>query len=231
MNAQRAQAERMRFLFILNPNTFATDVCGYPLRSSAIALCALHLVLGLLITCLFFKNSPYDWYFAILPLFWLVMIIGPITRDVGFCVVFAILLMLAIIFLTYAFLQICAFLSPVPEILVPITIYLILWYIAGFVYFSYTKSIALGLPTELNQNSSQCMSFIQPNDSNCQVPATSLRVEQSPTIALTNPVDLVFVNDKQGLVVDNVTLPSGLVVPSGGHGKNWKVVGSLITLV
>jgi hypothetical protein len=76
------------------------------------------------------------------------------------------------------------------------------------------------------------MGFIQANDSNCQIPAnTSLRVEQSPTIVLSNPVDLAFVGDKQGFTVSDATLPSGVVVPSGGHGNNWKVIGNSIILV
>jgi hypothetical protein len=50
-------------------------------------------------------------------------------------------------------------------------------------------------------------------------------------IVLTNPVDVTFVTDKQGLIVNNTTLPSGIAVPTGGNGRNWKVSGYSIILV
>jgi hypothetical protein len=76
---------------------------------------------------------------------------------------------------------------------------------------------------EESQENFQCMQFIQSNDSGCQVPAnTNLRIEQSPMIVLTNPVDVTFVTDKQGLIVNSATLPSGIVVPR----RKWKKLES-----
>jgi hypothetical protein len=222
MNTERAKAERMRFLFICDPNTFATDVCGYPLRSCAMAFCAVHAVLGFLLYTYDFTS-----FILILPAFWLLMLIGPYTQDIGLCVLFTVLLMITTFCHTLLSIWISLAVYLFPGVVIPLAIYLVLLYITVFIYFSYTKSIAIGLlPTEANQTNSQCA-----NESSCEVPVTSLKVEQSPTIVLTSPVDLAFVNCKHGLIVDNATLPSGLVVPSGGHGKNWKVVGNMITLV
>jgi hypothetical protein len=229
MNIERAKAERMRFLFICDPNTFAKDICGYPLRSCAMAFCIAHAALGFLIVIN--METPSSLFLAF-PAFWLLMLIGPYTQDIVLCVLFTLLLMIATYYFTLLSIWISVAVYLLPIIVIPVAIYLVFWYITAYIYFSYTKSIALGLlPTEANQSNSQCATFIQPNESSCEVAATSLKVEQSPTIVLTSPVDLAFVNDKHGLIVDNVTLPSGLVVPSGGHGENWKVVGNLITLV
>jgi hypothetical protein len=226
MNTERA--ERMIFLFICDPNTFSKDVCGYPLRSCAIAFCVSHVIIALWV---YYEVIPTE-IMLINPVFWFLMLIGPCTQDIGLCVLFTILLMIATIYFTLISIWISLWVSLVPDMFIPIAIYLVFWYIAAYIYFSYTKSIAIGfLPIEANQINSQCMTFIQPNEFNCEIPATSLKVEQSPTFVLTSPGDLAFVNDKHGLIVDNATLPSGLVVPSGGQGKNWKVVGNLITLV
>jgi hypothetical protein len=109
-----------------------------------------------------------------------------------------------------------------------IVVYLALWLISAFVYYSYTKSLGLGLLPDIFQN-------IHPNTTlvhSCEISKqNSVTVEQCPTIVLKHSNDLVFIREIQDSIVNNVTLPSGIVVPSGGNGLNWKLVGKNIILV
>jgi hypothetical protein len=236
MNNDRVQAEQMKFLFISNPNTFATYTYGVPLKSCVYIFIALVLLFGLILA---FAFPPIFKGFAFIEsIVWLIMLAGPITENSYLCWVLTVII--SILTFVEVFLKLVVSLVIATAVLndksimllLIILIHLILWFAAVYVYFSFAKSLGLGLiPRDVSQNNSQCMVLIQANEQNCQIPATTLRVDQSPTIALTNPVDLAFISDKQGLFVSGATLPSGLVVPSGGHGKNWKVVGNSITLV
>jgi hypothetical protein len=234
MNNERVQAEQMKFLFISNPNTFATYTCGVPLRSCIYIFIALlfffSIILYLWAPLIFTESSLIEMTVC------LIVLAGPITENFNLCwvltVAFSVLTIIEACWKVYIGLVILSRPTPTEAyvLLLVMFIHLVLWFVTVYVYFSYTKSLGLGLlPTEVNQNNS--LALIQANDPRCQIPATSLRVDQNPTIILTNPVDLAFLGDKQGLVVSGATLPSGLVVPSGGYGKNWKVVGNSITLV
>jgi hypothetical protein len=63
-----------------------------------------------------------------------------------------------------------------------------------------------------------------------QATSANISVDQVPTIVLTNPIDVAFVRDAQFSILQT-TLTSGIVVPSGGNGKNWRVAGNTIVLV
>jgi hypothetical protein len=138
------------------------------------------------------------------------MLAGPFTQNFYLCYVltyFEIATILEFALKGYLIYVIWRSYTHTTPLFYAFVIYLILWFIATYVYYSYTKSLGLGLlPREESQDNSQCMQFIQSSDSGCQVPAnTNLRVAQSPTIVLTNPVDVTFVADKQGLIVNNAT--------------------------
>jgi hypothetical protein len=236
MDTQRIQVERMRFLFISDPNTFATYTCGFPIRSCAITLSAITLIISIAIAVLSVETYLFD-CFVILSVYWLVMLSGPFVDNIDFLWKLIYISMAAIYIQVFSYIALLIYLltREVSDksviIAISLAFYMILEWVSIYAVYSYVKSEGLGLlPREVSQDNSQCMNFIQQTDARCQIPATSLRVEQNPTIVLTNSVDLAFVSDKQGLTVDGVVLPSGLVVPSGGHGKNWKVVGNIITL-
>jgi hypothetical protein len=239
MNTEREQAERMRFLFISEPTTFATYTCGVPLRSLAIILSSVMSAIAIGLAIWSHGSHSFVW-FCVLSVAWLSMITGPLTQNYALCYFLTCSAMVATAVEIICYCVFCfdlivwgQFVNKI-GLVIALTHYIVYGFVTTYVYFSYTKSLGLGLlpREEVNQGNSQCMNFIQQTDSICQVAAnTLLRVEQSPSIVLTNSGDLAFVSDKQSLTVDNVTLPSGLVVPSGGHGKNWKVIGSSIVLI
>jgi hypothetical protein len=214
MNNDRALAEQMKFLFISNPNTFATYTFGIPLKSCVYILITWLILHG-------FTLSVVSDMFNIAvgeAIIWLVMLAGPLTENCYLCWALTIIIQIITIpevcFKLFIALIIILKNHNVESagIVLALLMHVFLWLLTVYVYFSYTKSLGLGLlPNQVSQDNSQCLAFIR---SNCQVPATSLRVDERPTIVLTNPNDLVFIGDKQGLTVSGTTLPSGLVVPS-----------------
>jgi hypothetical protein len=150
MNSQLAKSEQMKFLFISNTNTFATYTCGFPLRSLAIALSSLMLAIESLVLYLIYSGFPVITYYQItLTILWLLMLAGPITQNFNLCYILTYILEIVTIlefvikgYLINAIWPLDAHTAPFFYFFV---IYLILWFIATYVYYSYTKSLGLGL--------------------------------------------------------------------------------------
>jgi hypothetical protein len=234
----KAQAELMRFLFISNTNTFATYTCGFLLRFAAFLLTAVTAFFESWILYIMVESTGYDlsvvMYQFALAILWISMLSGPITQDFSLCYALTIAMEIATIIDFIIKIAILVYIyNPISDSQIPfftvIEVYLALLLISAFVYYSYTKSLGLGLlSVDVFQNNHQGTSFIH----SCgTAPKNSFTVEQCPTIVLKHSNDLVFIREIQDSIVNNITLPSGIVVPSGGNGSNWKVVGKNIILV
>jgi hypothetical protein len=216
MNSQKAKAQQMRFLFITNTNTFATYACRLPLRSLAIVLSSLMLVIESCILYIIynFLLPEITNYQITLTIMWLLMLAGPISQNFYLCYILTYILEIATI-LEFAFKGniIYVMLWPLDSHTAPVfygfVVYFIIRFIAAYVCYAYTKSLGLGLlRKEESQGNFQCIQFIQSSDSDCQVPAnTNLRVERSPTILHTNPANVTLTTYKQGVVVNNAICP------------------------
>jgi hypothetical protein len=245
MNPQQIKSERMKFLFISEPNTFATYTCGVPLRTCTIILTGL--ILAIQSWILYnFVNASSDIandmtveiiYQTLMTLIWLVALAGPITNNFDLCYTMTIILEVgtageaiikgSMIYMIFYWLpkEMALLYSSI------IFIYLTGWFFAVYIYFSFTKSLGFGLlPDEACQANVNSHSIPLHNISVYTANITNLTVEQAPSIVLTNINDITFANSVQKSIVNQVTLPSGIVVPSGGNGKNWKVEGSRIVL-
>jgi fumarate reductase subunit C len=68
------------------------------------------------------------------------------------------------------------------------------------------------------------------NDANaCQAGSSYPSFEDK--IVLNHPGDIAFCQTAQNAIINGIVLPSGLKVPSGKDGKNWRVIGNEITLI
>jgi hypothetical protein len=233
----KAQAEQMRFLFISNTTTFATYTCGFALRSAAFVLTAVTAFFESWILYIMVESTGYDLYVVmyqfVLALLWISMLSGPITQNFSLCYSLTLAMEIATIIDFIIKIAILVYIYNPTSDQIPfftvIEVYLALWFISAFVYYSYTKSLGLGLlPVDVFQNCHPNTSFIH----SCgTAPQNSITIEQCPTIVLKHSNDVVFVREIQDSIVNNATLPSGIVIPSGGNGSNWKVVGKNIILV
>jgi hypothetical protein len=68
------------------------------------------------------------------------------------------------------------------------------------------------------------------NDANaCQTGSSYPSFEDK--IVLSLPGDIAFCQTAQNAIINGIILPSGLKVPAGKDGKNWRVIGSEIILI
>jgi hypothetical protein len=188
------------------------------------------LVLAIIVNQLVRNNPTFMIiYNAIMVALWLTMLVGPIVQNFSFCYVNTIVLEI----LTYcefgfmAYFMIFSLISGYILVSLIELSYLSLWFITVYFYYLYTKTLGMG--TQLNHLNTEG-SYVPPKSTSpTQTTSTHFIIPQSSAIVLTHPDDVVFARDAQNSIVNNVTLPSGIVIPSG-DGKNWRVVGNNVIL-
>jgi hypothetical protein len=246
MNNTDIRAQGINFPFISSSNTFIRDICGYSLRTCTILMCILMVTLelvyysGIVVICQGDDYNPLMNVFLtqyIAAFIWIPMLIAPIKDDPYWCyisswvlVVYTPINLFSKAYELY-YLHSGGFL---PEeraiwnyIFISLCVFYVLWFVCLYIYFSYAKFISLKLQAEVSSNSA----YASANSSNVQMMSCGLNVEQAPIIVLTNPNDIVFSRQNQNAVVNNTMFPSGLVIPSGGVEKNWRIVGDNIILI
>jgi hypothetical protein len=243
MSTDQIKAQRMKFLFISDPNTFVRVICGFSLRTCAMSICAIMLITEFVLFAeldMMYEDvsDPIIHAFVLQSLVgavWLPTILGPIKEDFNWChtctLILEILTPIQVFLKYFIFIHLREHLPSDTNHYIcyafTFAVYFVIWFISVYVYYSYTKSLGLGLlPAEVEESNSS-----QDNASNIQMMNSSLMIQERSCIVLTNPNDMAFSRENQNATVNNATLPSGLAVPSGGYGKNWKVVENSIILI
>jgi hypothetical protein len=117
--------------------------------------------------------------------------------------------------------------------------YMLITYNAVFMLYSFTKNLGLALNLNLNYTTD---GFVSSEENNSvryhkhllgekDFSRTSSSFFCCDKIVLSDPNDLIFVNTIQNSIVDNVVLPSGVVVPGSVNGMRWRVIGNEILLL
>jgi hypothetical protein len=159
MNTHKLKAERMKFLFILDRNTYATYTCRVPFRTAAILLIILILALQKVLWKEFIQmshavaNDTFAVAYQLIQvLIWLLMLAGPITQNFDLCYVGVYILEIAA-FVEFAsklliYVECARVLFPPKTTIFYLYVfigYFEFWFGAVYIYYSYTKSLGLGL--------------------------------------------------------------------------------------
>jgi hypothetical protein len=241
MDTQQLRAQRMKFFFISNRNTYATNPWDISLRNAAILFVIVNLACQA-----WFLNEFIQMSFAVANdmtldivyqlaqvLLWLLMLTGPISQNFNLCYrnlrILEIATCVEFPLKLFIFEEYARHVLPLEITIIYLFVFIVyftFWFGAVYIYYSYTKSLGLGLLT----NEAGGQTILQASSTSQAINA-NLSVDQVPTIVLTNPRDVAFVRDAQLSILNQTTLPSGIVVPSGGNGKNWRATGNTIVLV
>jgi hypothetical protein len=250
MITPQEKAIRMKFFWVADPNSYAKFTCGLSLRHTAIIFTSIMIALQI---CLLFLSirialsisndfTPELIYQSLLLVLWLVMLVGPLTQNFELCFANTNIIEYSTIleFIIKIVITINAFVILDKTYLYNILIgyvviaYCILWFVTVYIYYSYAKTLGLKLLlNDANQINDPTSFLIPPNNSDSSQASkdTNLTLERSPmAIILSNASDIAFARGIPNTIVSQITLPSGLVVPSGKDGKQWKVIGEKIIL-
>jgi hypothetical protein len=236
MKTQLSIPESTKFIPITYTYKFTTSKYGYPMRAFILLLTAIiyicrSLLLSLVII-MYFNTADEMTIESIcqrLQAVYLLLTPGPITQNFDLSHTNAVLIITEVIIKVSMIISINYHIldNSFTYWLCSVMAYHISWSSLTYIYSSYTNYLCLGSKTneidEANQSSSL---FPYTQSLN-----TGLAVSQVTTIVLNNHSDIIYARDLQDMVVNQVTFPSGLVVPCGWNGKDWKVVGINIILI
>jgi hypothetical protein len=240
-NNNQSTAESLNLPLNSNHNIYTKEICGFPLKSATLIFSILMVLIEsswLYVIWTTLADDAFSaWYYmldqSVVILFWVIVITVTILQDNILCrLVCACSLVITVMDFIWKFIQMLKLYERIP--LDPshhtlyyfsYVIYVCVWLIAAYVFYLYAYALNLGL-LAVNQASSVNVSA----NTRAEALECNLIVQDNLCIVLTNPGDLAFIRGKQHENVNNVTLPSGIVVPDGRNGKNWRVAGNSIIL-